>query len=93
MAEIVRCYVLRRGTYIHDNCSYSGVLNRGRLMATTTIPIERDTRDRLRSLGKKGETYDQILKRLMSSAEYEAFMDRQYERLKDKKAFVSLDEL
>ena len=62
-------------------------------MATTTIPIERDTRDRLRSLGKKGETYDQILKRLMSSAEYEAFMDRQYERLKDKKAFVSLDEL
>jgi len=47
----------------------------------------------LRSLGKKGETYDQILKRLMSIAEYEEFMERQYERLKDKKAFVSLDEL
>jgi hypothetical protein len=62
-------------------------------MAITTIPVEKETRDRLRSLGKKGETYDKILKRLMSLAEYEEFMDRQYERLKDKKAFVSLDEL
>ena len=40
-----------------------------------------------------GETYNEILQRLMSLAEYEEFMDRQYERLKDKKAFVSLDEL
>ncbi len=63
------------------------------VMATTTIPLEKETRDRLRSLGKKGETYDQILKRLMSVAEYEEFMERQYERLKDRKAFVSLDEL
>jgi hypothetical protein len=62
-------------------------------MATTTIPVERETRDRLRSLGKKGETYDEVLKRLMSLAVYEEFMGRQYERLKDKKAFVSLDEL
>jgi hypothetical protein len=62
-------------------------------MATTTIPLEKETRDRLRSLGKKGETYDHILKRLMSIAEYEEFMERQYERLKDKKAFASLDEL
>ena len=38
-------------------------------MATTTIPLETETRDRLRLLGKKGETYDQILNRLMSAAE------------------------
>ena len=62
-------------------------------MATTTIPLETETRDRLRLLGKKGETYDQILNRLMSVAEYEEFMERRYERLKDKRAFVSLDEL
>jgi len=62
-------------------------------MVTTTIPIEKETRERLRMLGRKGETYDEILKRLMSLAEYEEFMERQYERLKDKKAFVSLDEL
>jgi hypothetical protein len=62
-------------------------------MATTTIPVAKETRERLRIFGKKGETYDQILKRLMSLAEYEEFMEKQYERLKDKRAFVSLDEL
>ncbi len=62
-------------------------------MAITTIPVEKETRERLRSFGRKGETYDQILKRLISLAEYSDFMERQYERLKDKKAFVSLDEL
>jgi len=29
----------------------------------------------------------------MSIAEYEELMERQYERLKDKKIFISLDEL
>jgi hypothetical protein len=62
-------------------------------MATTTIPLAKETRERLRIFGKKGETYDQILKRLMSLAEYDEFMEKQYERLKDKRAFVSLDEL
>jgi hypothetical protein len=60
---------------------------------TTTIPLEKETRERLRSLGRKGETYDQLIKRLISLAEYEEFMTMQYERLKDKKAFVSLDEI
>ncbi len=55
--------------------------------------MAKETRERLRSFGRKGETYDVILKRLMSLAEYEGLMEKQYERLKDKKAFVSLDEL
>ncbi|MCX6660134.1 MAG: hypothetical protein NTX81_07130 [Candidatus Bathyarchaeota archaeon] len=59
----------------------------------TTILVEKETRERLRSFGKKGETYDQILRRLMSLAEYEEFMENQYERLKDKEAFLSLDEI
>ena len=62
-------------------------------MGITTIPLAMETREKLRSFGKKGETYDQILRRLMSLAEYEGFMEKQYERLKDKQAFVSLDEL
>jgi hypothetical protein len=59
----------------------------------TTILVEKETRERLRSFGKKGETYDQILRRLMSLAEYEGFMENQYERLEDKAAFLSLDEI
>ena len=31
----------------------------------TTIPLTKATRDRLRTLGKKGETYDELLNRLM----------------------------
>jgi len=63
------------------------------MTATTTIPLEKETRERLRSLGRKGETYDQVVKRLISIAEYEEFMARQYDRLKDKNAFASLDEI
>ena len=59
----------------------------------TTIPLEKETRERLRSFGRKGETYDQVLRRLISIAENEEFMTRQYERLKDKSAFVNLDEI
>jgi len=59
----------------------------------TTILVEEETRERLRLFGKKGETYDQILRRLMSIAEYEGFMEKQYERLKDREAFIALDEI
>ncbi len=31
----------------------------------TTVPLTKATRDRLRALGKKGETYDELLNRLM----------------------------
>jgi len=31
----------------------------------TTIPLLKPTRDRLRALGHKGETYDALLNRLM----------------------------
>lgn len=31
----------------------------------TTIPLGKPTRDRLRKLGRKGETYDALLNRIM----------------------------
>lgn len=31
----------------------------------TTIPLTRETRDRLRAAGRKGETYDALLNRLL----------------------------
>ena len=31
----------------------------------TTIPIKKETRDMLKELGKKGETYDEIIRRLI----------------------------
>ena len=36
-------------------------------MSKTTIQIDEETRDKLRDLGKKGETYDDIINRLIGS--------------------------
>jgi hypothetical protein len=41
----------------------------------------------------KGETYNDILKRLMDEVDYESFMKRQYKKLDEKEKFVSLDEV
>jgi hypothetical protein len=59
----------------------------------TTIPVTKDVRDRLKQYGMKGETYNDILKRLMGEVDYETFMERQYKKLEDKEKFVSLDEI
>lgn len=34
----------------------------------TTIELARETRDQLKELGKKGETYDEIVRRLLKLA-------------------------
>ncbi len=60
--------------------------------ATTTIQIPAETRDRLRRFGLKGQTYRDILEALMDRVEYEAFMEEQYRRLKERPKFVPLDE-
>jgi len=57
----------------------------------TTIPVSKGTRDKLKSLGLKGETYDEIIARLMEMTRYEEFMERQYTLLKEKDKFVPLD--
>jgi predicted CopG family antitoxin len=59
----------------------------------TTIPVTKDVRDRLKQYGKKGETYSDILRRLMDEIDYETFMERQYKKLEEKNKFVSLDEI
>jgi len=59
----------------------------------TTIPVYKNTRDKLKAFGFKGETYDQILHKLMENSEYITFMERQYEILSNKADFVPLDEI
>jgi len=60
-------------------------------MATTTIQIPMETRDRLKRFGLKGQTYRDILETLMDRVEYEAFMEEQYKRLQERPKFVPLD--
>jgi hypothetical protein len=59
----------------------------------TTIPITKEVRDMLKLYGLKGETYDNILRRIIKQVDIEDFMERQYKRLQEKDKFVSLDEI
>ncbi|MDI6858897.1 MAG: hypothetical protein QMC85_00200 [Methanocellales archaeon] len=63
------------------------------MTGVTTIPVDKETRDRLKTFGLKGETYDDIINRLMEQVEYEEFMERQYRRLEEKDKFIPLDEI
>ena len=60
---------------------------------STTIPTTKVVRDRLKSYGQKGETYSDILNRLMDYVNRDEFMDRMYLRLEEKDQFVSLNEI
>ena len=58
----------------------------------TTIQIERETREELKTLGQKGETYNDILEDLIELAQKSEFFTRQKVILKTEE-FKDLDEV
>ena len=58
----------------------------------TTLQVRKGTRERLKTFGSKGESYDGILLRLMEIADERAFFVRQAHILR-KSTFRPLDEL
>ena len=58
----------------------------------TTIPLKKITRDKLKKLGQKGETYDSVIKKLISIAEQQQFYLNQ-KRILDEEEFTSLEEI
>jgi len=61
------------------------------MSSVTTIQISRDTREQLRDLGKKGETYDQLLLRLIELARRGKFFE-EIDRIIENEEFVPLDD-
>jgi len=59
----------------------------------TTIQVEVAVRKRLQAIGRKGETYNDIIKKLIHKAAYVDFMKEQYSILDTEKNWISLDEL
>ena len=58
------------------------------IIMNTTISISEETRDEIREFGSKGETYDEILERLLKSAK-----ERQLqELLMDEKGCVPIED-
>jgi hypothetical protein len=58
----------------------------------TTIQLSKMTRDQLRKLGRKGETYDQVLIRLIQIAKKSAFY-KDIDRILETEEFVPLEEI
>lgn len=61
---------------------------------TTTIPLSTVVRDRLKSYGSMGDTYNDILTRMMDEIERAAFIARlRMERDDPETEWVTLEEL
>jgi len=72
---------------------YSYYSHHSDTMKTTTIQVDTQTRDILKSLGKKGETYNDIIRKLIKRAQYVEFMEESYRILDTENNWVNLDEL
>ncbi|MFQ6059869.1 MAG: hypothetical protein ACE5KV_01040 [Thermoplasmata archaeon] len=58
----------------------------------TTIRISKETRDELRQLGRKDETYDALIRRLIEAARKVQFFE-ELDRIVETEEFVPLDEV
>ena len=72
---------------------YSSYSNYSDYMETTTIQVDSKVRDLLRSFGRKGETYNDIILKLIERARYIEFMRESYNILDTEEEWISLDEL
>jgi thiamine pyrophosphokinase len=62
------------------------------MSAVTTIQIQKKTREELRKFGTKGETYDQVLAKLMKAAKKMAFFE-EIDQILETEEFVSIDKI
>ncbi len=65
-------------------------------MARTTIAIKEETKSELKKLGRKGESYDQIVERLLKLSEEELEIIKEvYRRIEetDREDYVELEEV
>ncbi len=58
----------------------------------TTIAVSEETREILRSLGEKGESYEQIIKKLLERAAWQK-ADERWNKILEEDEFIPLDEL
>lgn len=59
---------------------------------STSIPVRKETRNRLKTIGQKGETYDDIISKLIEIAEQVDFFKNQ-RRILEEEEFLPLDQV
>jgi predicted CopG family antitoxin len=60
-------------------------------MSQTTIQVSKETRERLKKLGRKGQTYDEVIQNLIEISRKAMFFN-ELDRITDTEEFVPLDE-
>ena len=58
----------------------------------TTISLRKETKEMLRRLGAKGQTYDDVIRGLIERASLREF-DARWNRILEEEEFIPLDEL
>jgi predicted CopG family antitoxin len=61
-------------------------------MEQTTIQISKETREKLKKVGRKGQTYDEIIENLLEISKKAIFFN-ELDRIADTEEFVPLDNL
>ena len=62
------------------------------IMANTTISVTNETKKALLDLGKKGETYDLIIRKLLKRYAWKK-LDEEWNKILANDEFIPLDEL
>ena len=62
-------------------------------METRTVELKTKTVEKLRVIGKKGESYDDTIWHLIGGVDYETFMLEQYKIMDKEDEWTSLDDL
>ena len=59
---------------------------------STTVAISYETKEMLRRLGEKGESYDHIIRRIIEKASIKE-LDARWNKILEEEEFLPLDEL
>jgi hypothetical protein len=62
------------------------------VVETAKIPLSKETRDLLKKFGQKGETHDDMIRRLLEITEHIQFAERQ-KRILAEEEFVPLNQV
>jgi predicted CopG family antitoxin len=75
-----------------DTYKYHGGHSDDQMASTTTISLRKETKELLRKLGSKGQTYDEVIRELIEKATIKE-LDARWNRILEDETFTALDEL
>ena len=62
------------------------------MVSTTTISLRTETKEKLRKLGSKGQTYDDVIRDLIERASIKE-LDSRWNRILDEEEFIPLEKV